>query len=677
MGRIKEEDIQRVKDNVDIVEVISRFLTLKKAGSQYQAICPFHQEDTASFNVNPNRQIFKCFGCGKSGTVFNFMMDYAKMDFPTAVRTLAEEVGIVLEEDPYQRERRKKILHSYDTLDFAANFFNSHLHNPEGTLSGRYAHDYLSERGFTRDIIDQWKIGLAFDEWAQLTDLLLNRTRTSLEELVEAGITIERKAREGGYDRFRNRIMFPIISENNKILGFAGRKFQEDEDPERKEPKYINSPESPHFNKGKTLFGLNFAYKDVNKIGYFIIVEGYTDVIFAHVNGFTTTVAPMGTAFTEAHALKIKRYTNEVIFVFDADRGGKQAALRSIGIAQRLDLDARLVLLPEGSDPDTYLRENGAAMFAEKIENAISAYEYKFQIVFEDLEIERGKKFREEEKKKILKEMIPYIADTLSPTQASLQLEELSKVLDIRFETAATALDEFKTSKGKLVYDLSPFPTTPYEYLVIAKMTNAAHTIEYFRENLRAEWFHNITCGTVFMFLCDSTRKEEFDHSYQTPGEELPLLEKGFTDNVPREIIAYAKEHQLPVTEESIYRLYERIRHLDTETETRPGYDSLHYLLKEAHFEFSLIQLEEEILAADENGEGLKVGELYDQYTKMYHEYEDALSRQREKRQTGLEKEIRRRKDWFRRQQERLKRKPLPKKEEPREDPLLGGFFDS
>lgn len=365
MPLISEEAIRRVAEANDIVEVIGGYLPLKRAGSAFRALCPFHSEKTPSFHVNPRRQTFRCFGCGKGGGVIRFVMDYENLDFPAAVRKLAERAGVPLPEETMEsraesgRRDLLKKLHAE-----AAEWFHRNLLKDPAAAAARA---YLQSRELGLDTAKEWRIGYAPDQWRALHDWALAKGYTR-EALLEAGLakTRDDAPRGEAYDRFRDRIMFPIRSETGDVVAFSGRLLRGDPAA----PKYVNSPETPIFTKGRVLFGLDRARRAILDSKTAVLIEGQIDLIRCHQVGVLNTVAPQGTAFTPEQARLLKRYAEEAVLCLDSDEAGQRAAIRAFPALIEAGLSVRVALLPPGEDPDSFIRKNGPGPFLALLDAA-------------------------------------------------------------------------------------------------------------------------------------------------------------------------------------------------------------------------------------------------------------------------------------------------------------------
>ena len=355
-----DDIIAAVRAASDIVDVVSDYVRLKKRGSNFFGLCPFHEEKTPSFSVNPELQIYKCFGCGAGGDVFRFVREVEGMSFPESVRTLAEKAGIELpEEGATSRERADAMEAVYGTLRFAARFFYGQLTQAD---SGQKALEYMQHRGYSNAMIREFGVGYAPDGW----DRLLKEAEAkhiSAETLEQAGLVIPQKSGEGYYDRYRDRVMFPIFSHMGKVLGFGGRVLDDAAgDQENPQPKYINSPETLVYDKRRVLYGLRQARQVIREQEEAVLVEGYTDVMSLHQAGVRNTVASCGTSLTREQVQLLHRYAQRIVLVFDADGAGEKAARRAIDLVLAEGMSVYVVEPPAGEDPDSIAQREGASL---------------------------------------------------------------------------------------------------------------------------------------------------------------------------------------------------------------------------------------------------------------------------------------------------------------------------
>lgn len=414
MSRYFENElIEQIKDANDIVSVISEHVALKKRGKNYWGCCPFHNEKTPSFSVAPDKGFYYCFGCHASGNAIKFLMELDHLTFVEALERLANRANIPLPEaklSPEQRardERRKKL---YEACDLAATFFHNCLTQ---TSMGKPGLDYLKKRGLTKDTIEKFKLGFAPDGWDKLYHAFHER---GIEDSILLELNLVRKNQKGQfYDFFRNRVMFPIMDGKGRVVAFGGRVMDDST------PKYLNSPESPIFEKGKILFAFDKAYKSIRQEKQAILVEGYMDVISAHNQGVTNVVASLGTAYTKDHGHILMRQADEIVLAYDMDGAGRQAATRAIELLQNTDFKVRVLAMPDGKDPDDYVRNHGAKAFKALIAQAVKPLDYLLSesLIKHDTNDTEGKQ-------SVLADVFPYIANIHSQTQRDDALKALA-----------------------------------------------------------------------------------------------------------------------------------------------------------------------------------------------------------------------------------------------------------
>ncbi|MDF2944942.1 MAG: hypothetical protein K0S01_3800 [Herbinix sp.] len=389
-----EELVEEIRSRNDIVSIIGSYIRLQKKGSNHMGLCPFHNEKTPSFSVSSSKQMYHCFGCGVGGNVFTFIMEYENYSFIEALKFLAERAGVNLPEQEYSEEAKKQSDLKGRLLEVnkqAAKYFYYQLVSPRGQT----AHEYLVNRGLTEEMIKQFGIGYSNkysdDLYKYLKGLNYQDDFLKLSGLV----TIDEQ--RGGSDKFWNRVMFPIMDINHRVIGFGGRVMGEGS------PKYLNSPETMLFDKSRNLYGLNFAR--ASRKSTLLICEGYMDVIALHQAGFTNAVAALGTAFTVFHANLLKRYTNEVLLTFDSDTAGTQAALRAIPILKETGLTIKVINMKPYKDPDEFLKAMGAEEFQKRINEARSSFFFEIDILEKEHDLgdpEQKTKFFHETARKLI-----------------------------------------------------------------------------------------------------------------------------------------------------------------------------------------------------------------------------------------------------------------------------------
>ena len=351
-----------------IEEVVGQYVNLRRSGSNLFGLCPFHGEKTASFSVNPEKGIYYCFGCHKGGSVINFQMEIEGLSYPDAVRALAKRVGMEVPEDEQYQSRYRQQERLWALSKEAARFFNSQLYGPAGAEGLAYA----QKRGMPKSTLTRFGIGFAPNSWSALCDTMLEKGYTE-EELKQSGLASVSQKTGKIYDRFRNRLMFPIIDVRGNVIGFGGRVMDDST------PKYLNSPETIIFNKRKNLFALNLAKK--SKLGYMILVEGYMDAVALHQYGFDCAVASLGTSLTEEHAALLSRYTEQVMLIYDGDEAGQNATKRAIPMLEKAGLQVKVLQMRDAKDPDEFLKKFGADRFRLLLEESSNRVEYQLRAI--------------------------------------------------------------------------------------------------------------------------------------------------------------------------------------------------------------------------------------------------------------------------------------------------------
>ncbi|MBU4346848.1 MAG: DNA primase [Candidatus Omnitrophica bacterium] len=493
-GRIPENILEDILSRVDIVEVISSYIPLKRAGRNFKACCPFHHEKTPSFMVSPDRQIYHCFGCSRGGNAFKFLMEYERMEFLEAVQTLAKKCGVSLPEAQRQDAQTTSLYTQlYKINELAALFYRNTLNSQ----NGQEAKDYLLKRGVKEESMKLFQLGFAEDKW----DALINHLRAkniSLSLLEKAGLIL---AKEGGgyYDRFRQRIVFAILDMKSRHLGFGARFLSAHPGADNNLAKYINSPETFIYSKGRHLYGLNFAKEAIKEFDYVVIVEGYLDFILPFQEGFKNIVASLGTAFTTEQARLIKRYTHNVVMVYDADKAGELATLRTLDIFIEEGMDVRVVSLPEGFDPDLFVRKQGIEDFKEKIKRGENLFDYKLRILksrYNPKDIEG--------KAKISQEILLTINKFKNAVLKSEYIKKLAQ--DLRLEEDAL-LQELKKIKEERPYpglnQAAPkkLNINPAERLLIKLMLEERELIERIRESVEPGDFQDARISRVVAIM--------------------------------------------------------------------------------------------------------------------------------------------------------------------------------
>jgi len=416
--------IDEVKQRTDIVEVVSQYATLTKAGRTFRALCPFHSEKHPSFFVYPERQSWHCFGaCNTGGDVFSFIMRKEGIDFGEALRLMAQRAGVSLPsrfEPSAKRDEKERL---YQVNEAVAQYFHDLLLSSQ---AGEKARSYVASRGLSLETITSFQLGFSPNSWEALKQYLMERGYTE-SELLAAGLVIETEA-GGTHDRFRNRLMFPICDIRGHITGFGARVLDD------LLPKYLNSPQTPIFDKSSSLYGINLATAAIRQQNMVVIVEGYMDVITAHQNGFNNVIASMGTSVTEKQVSAVKRLTKNVALALDADAAGEEAMLRAVGYENTLDAEVKVIILPSGKDPDDVIKED-AKIWQNLLEEALPIVDYTFNMVTSKLDLTTAK-----DKSLAVDKLLPIIAEIKDTVRQAHYLQKLARLVNVTERKLEAAL---------------------------------------------------------------------------------------------------------------------------------------------------------------------------------------------------------------------------------------------
>lgn len=438
---IHKESIDRIMDAAQIEEVVGDFVNLKRRGSSLLGLCPFHNEKSPSFNVSSAKGIYKCFGCGKAGNSVNFIMEHEKLSYPEALRYLAKKYNIEIIEDEISSDEDKEAAQKRESLmlvaDWAKKVFVENLW--EHDMGKAIGLSYFKERGFREDIIKKFELGYTLDEWSALTDRA-EKEGYQKAYLLETGLSIFNENKNSVYDRFRNRVMFPIHSVSGRVIAFGGRILK----TEPNSPKYVNSPESEIYHKSNILYGLYFAKKAIRDLDNCFLVEGYTDVVSLHQSGIENVVASSGTSLTTEQIKLISRFTKNVTILYDGDPAGIKASLRGIDMILEEGLNVKVVLFPDGHDPDSYVREVGSTKFTEYVDFAKKDFiVFKTDLLLKDIKNDPIKKAD------LIKDILESISKIPDQIKASLFVKECSTLLEMEERILLSELNKIKIKKIK------------------------------------------------------------------------------------------------------------------------------------------------------------------------------------------------------------------------------------
>lgn len=464
---IPDDQVEEVKARADIVDVVSQFVELKKAGKEFKANCPFHDEKTPSFYVVPDKGFYKCFGCGESGDVFNFVQKRLGLDFVESVKHVAARAGVEVREirrGPDEDEDPRRPL--YEAMAFASEWFQAQLKDEKVGASARA---YLDGRGIDEETCERFAIGLAPDEWRGLREAAAKHGITD-ELLLQVGLLTSSEKMSEPYDKFRNRIVFPIEALGGKVVAFGGRILGESGPGQ---PKYLNSPETPIYHKSEILYGLHRSRHAIRREGSALVVEGYMDLVSIAAAGFDHVVAALGTAMTVEHAKLLRRYTQKVQLLFDSDRAGLKATFRAADLLLAESLLPLVVTLPDGEDPDTLVQAEGPEALQKYLDQAVDVLDRKIQILEE-----RDWFDRIERRRDAVDRLLPTLRAVADPTLRDLYVDRVAKRTGLRRETLEAEMAK-KDRPGH-----SPRPATA----PAPKMDDQARRVSRQRPHLGAEW---------------------------------------------------------------------------------------------------------------------------------------------------------------------------------------------
>ncbi|MDY6012253.1 DNA primase [Clostridium sp.] len=495
--RITEETIERIKQENDIVDVISETVRLKRSGRNYMGLCPFHGEKSPSFSVSQDKQIYKCFGCGEAGNVLTFVMKQKNLNFIESCKLLAERANIPLNLGNGEESKvvkKKELLYKINVE--AARYFFSNLQENEN------AKEYFLNRGIKEITIKRFGLGYAKDGWQNLR-MYLKKKGFSDSLMLEAGLVI--KSQKGTiYDRFRNRVMFPVFDIKGNVIGFGGRVLDDSK------PKYLNSPETLVFQKGTNLYGLNFAIKNRIEKRYFIIVEGYMDLISLHQYGITNVVASLGTALTVNQARLLKRYADKVIISYDADVAGQTATLRGLEILKEAGFDVRVLKIPQGKDPDEFVRSNGKDAFLKLVDKAENLISYRLE------KAKEGINFKDKSSLVEYGNRVADILANLNPVEKDIYVKSISEDIGIKEQslydliamTRNTKSDDFMNKKEEYGTKLYVEPGYVKAEKSLIKLMLEDDYYEEIVSNISSDDFISKPYAKIFNLIKEAKKKE-------------------------------------------------------------------------------------------------------------------------------------------------------------------------
>jgi DNA primase len=530
MGKIPENILNEIQDKCDIVEVISSYIPLKPSGRNFKACCPFHHEKTPSFVVSPDKQIYHCFGCNSGGNVFNFLKEYEKIDFIDAVKMLAEKTNVKLPESRSHSDQDDSLVSTlYSVNDIAANYYSNFLEKLGSSLEPK---QYIAKRGLDGAIIKKFRVGYADSSWKGLLDYLSGRG-VKQDIILKAGLVIKGKD-NSYYDIFRNRVIFPIFDARDKVIGFGARVIDETL------PKYINSPETAVYKKGQHLYGLNFAKAHIKERNFAIITEGYLDVITCHQYGVNNTIASLGTALTTEQIRLLKRYTHNIVMLYDADQAGEMASLRGLDLFLEEDMNVKIATLEKGHDPDSFLRKFGKEKFDEIIKKSKSLFTYKLNILQG-----RANNQEPESKAETIKEMLSTINRVRNAIIKAEYIKLLAQELSVREDAVWEELKKIKKDRvphrtesighgTKKLIEISPA-----EKILAKLMLEDVNIVRIVRDELKPSDFRNQDIRNIAEAL--------FSINIEDGLIDVSKLINSIEDKVPQNIISFIVNEEVEI----------------------------------------------------------------------------------------------------------------------------------
>lgn len=574
--QISEEILEKIKDANDIVDVISEKVRLKKAGRNFSGLCPFHNEKTPSFSVSQEKQIYKCFGCGEAGNVITFVMKDKNLPFIDAVKYLANRANISIQIGNTKDNRlvKKKELLWNVNLEAGKYFFANLMRNEE-------AKEYFINRGIKEETIKKFGLGYSNNSWNNLM-FYLRKKGIKDEIMEEAGLISVNKEKGTKYDRFRNRVMFPVFDYSGKVIGFGGRVLDDSK------PKYLNSPETLVFQKGTNLYGLNFALKHNLKERYFIIVEGYMDLIALHQSGITNVVASLGTALTINQARLLKRYADKVVISYDADLAGQMATIRGLEILRSVGFDVRVLNIPQGKDPDEFVRKNGKEAFLKLINDAAPLIDYRIK------NAEEGINFKDSESTILYAKRIMEIIADLNPIEKDVYIRKASENTGIKEQTLYDILRGRINENEKVVNNINNINNMQKLYVepayvkaeraLIILMLKNREFIEYIEDKIGEDDFNLPEHRLIFTIIINSKGENinniesyvESKLSDTKSIEELIKIKESnmvFTDEIEKQVLDFVKEIKTYKLKQQIEVLKRKQKSLENEGKIQQSID--------------------------------------------------------------------------------------------------------
>lgn len=552
MSYYSQELVEEIRSRSDIVDVISGYVKLQRKGSNYVGVCPFHNDRNPSMSVNQPRQMYHCFSCGAGGDVFKFVMDYENLTFPEALKVLADRAGVELPRQDYSKEAKRQADLKVQILEMnklAAKYYYYTLRQP----AGKQGWDYLTGRKLSEETIKRFGLGYASKYSDDLYKYL--KSKGYSDQLLKESGLMQADEKRGMYDKFWNRVMFPIMDAHNRVIGFGGRVMGDGK------PKYLNSPETKIFDKSRNLYGLNFAR--MSRKPNIILCEGYMDVIAMHQAGFNQAVASLGTAFTQQQSIILKRYTNEVLLTYDSDDAGVKAAMRAIPILKDAGLTARVINMEPYKDPDEFIKAEGAESFQKRIDQAESSFFFELRV------LERGYNFREPESKTAF---FKEVSKKLLEFEAGIERNNYIEAVAEKYHLTYEQLLKMVSQTGEKLGDVRkmPDPVTPFsqkrkraedgslrsQRLLITWMSSDEKLFRNIMRYVEPEEFTDPLCRKAAELLAEQWKNGRLNPAslfqYFTDDEEQQKAAAMFNDTIPT---LSSREEEEKALQETILRV--------------------------------------------------------------------------------------------------------------------------
>ena len=574
------EIVQNIKDNLSIVDHIQKFISLKNSGRDYLGVCPFHDDHKPSMRVSDDKGLFHCFACGTGGDIIGFHMKFNNLDFVSALKELAEIAGVELPSRSSKTNAKPNNELLYKINNFTQKIYLKNLYQ---TQEGEKALDYLASRGLKKELIEQFGLGYSINSWNDLSDRMIGKN-VPLNKATELGLVNKSsKSQSGYYDRFRGRIIFPIFDLNNKIAGFGGRTLFDDD------PKYLNSPESPLYNKSSILYGLNVARNDIRKENKVIIVEGYIDLLSLFQNGIKNVVATLGTSLTSNHAKLLKRFCENMVIVYDGDKSGVSASLRALDVFLKHGITPSVVVLPENEDPSSLVEKIGKDKFINLIENSNSLIDFYFDKISEDFN--SGSRPRNV----IIKELVDKLSLYSDSISRSVYTKKAAELFGLREQEIYSLLNNKKTSEKSKQPGNASESTSSYEHIFLKVLLHYPQYIEKIVDDDIVDMLEDSKVRQIVKICSES--------GFNNTASIINHLDDSQTQRIVSELLLSSEDIQNEIIAEQIFeQSYKRIKLSSIKKEQRKIKSQLNSTgNKEPDYEIELLKEYDNLVKMEKN----------------------------------------------------------------------------